>query len=253
MEATILPALVFCNDARALRVLNGPLEARRISRHVAASAAIALENLAGCKFDLLIVDLDGLEKDWLGGFHKVNGCCNDITVIAIAKDAEVLVSLEKKAARFLLQKPLAAASTGRTIDAACNTILAGRQPAFRCTVNLSVRAVMLDKGKERNLPKAILRNISQTGASLESSFALPIGETISLHFCFPGSGLPFQATGKVIWSDSQGHCGIQFQQISADRFNTLCNWLASKAAEAGVLPAEHAAVPAINSYSRFGF
>jgi hypothetical protein len=252
METTILSALVFCSDSSTLRVLQEPLEARRISRQIVTSVATTLESLASRKFDLLIVDLDGLEKDWLAGFYKVNGCSDNIPVIAVAQDAEALVSLDKKAARFLLQKPLAADSTGRTIDAACHA-RTERRPAYRHAVNLSVLAVLLDKGKERKLPDAMLRNISLTGASLESGLTLPIGETLSLRFCFPESGLPFQATGRVIWSDSQGHCGIQFQHVSDHELSALRNWLARRAGETSVLAPERPVAPVRSSYSRFGF
>jgi len=211
---------------------------------------MALEILALRKFDLLIVDLDITEKNWLTDFYSVNGCCHGITVIAIAQDTEALGNLDRKKARYILQKPLDAAITGRTMETACNAILVERQPAFRYTANLSVLAVLLDKGKEKKLPKAMLRNISYTGASIESGFALPIGETISLHFCFPENGLPFRATGKVIWSDSLGHCGLEFQHVSALHFSALREWLGSKAAEANLLAT---VVPTSNTISRFNF
>jgi hypothetical protein len=251
MDTTTLSALVLCADPNTLRALRAPLETRRVSRHVATNAAMALENLAARKFDLLIIDLDGLDKDWLTGFYKVNGCCYDITVIAMSHDTEALGNLDRKRARFTLQKPLGPGLTGRTIDAACNAILVERQPAFRCVTNLSVLAVLLDNGKERKLPNAILRNISYTGASIESSFALPIGETISLRFNFRENGLPFQAIGKVIWSDSVGHCGIQFQQVPTEQFSVLREWLDNKAAETSLLAMAHPAGPISGSISRF--
>jgi len=229
------------------------LEARKVSRHVATSPAMALEKLASRKFDLLIVDLDSTEKNWLADFYKVNGCCHDITVIAIAQDAETLGNLDRKRARFTLQKPLDAGITSRAIDTACNTILVGRRPAFRYTTSLPVLAVLLDKGKERKLPKAMLRNISYTGASIDSSFTLPIGETISLRFCFPENGLPFQGTGKVIWSDSLGHCGIEFQHVSEQHFSALRDWLTSKAEESSVPAAGYPVVPSSRPISRFDF
>jgi len=124
---------------------------------------------------------------------------------------------------------------------------------LRYTTSLSVLAVLLYKGKERKLPNAVLKNISYTGASIESSFAMPIGETISLHFSFPESGRPFQAVGKVIWSDSLGHCGIEFQHVSAQHFSDLRAWLTSKIDGAGLSPHNHPAVPLSGSISRYDF
>jgi len=76
-----------------------------------------------------------------------------------------------------------------------------------------------------------MRNISCHGAGIVTPIALPIGETISLHFYLPESGLPFRAVAHVIWSDSQGHCGVRFQEVSDLHLLRLQIWLADKAAE----------------------
>jgi hypothetical protein len=103
--------------------------------------------------------------------------------------------------------------------------------AFRYTTNISVFAALLNHGKEKKLPNTTLKNISCTGAGIISPVALPIGETISIHFYLPESGLPFRAICDVIWSDSQGQCGTRFQQVSEQHFHRLQTWLMSKAIE----------------------
>ena len=103
--------------------------------------------------------------------------------------------------------------------------------SFRYTTNISVLAALLQNGKERRLPKTVLKNISCTGAGILSPVTLPIGEVISLHFYVPESGLPFRATATVIWSDSAGHCGVEFQQVSELHLRRLQVWLDGKAAE----------------------
>ena len=108
------------------------------------------------------------------------------------------------------------------------------QPArrsFRYTTNISVLAALLGHGNEKKLPNTILKNISSTGAGIASPVILPIGEVISLHFCLPESGLPFRATATVVWSDSAGHCGVHFQQVSESHLQRLETWLDGKAAE----------------------
>jgi hypothetical protein len=77
-----------------------------------------------------------------------------------------------------------------------------------------VLAALLNHGKEKRLPDTILRNISFNGAGILSRVTLPIGEVLSLHFYLPESGHPFRATCEVVWSDSQGHCGLRFHQVS---------------------------------------
>jgi hypothetical protein len=111
---------------------------------------------------------------------------------------------------------------------------------FRYSTSISVLAALLNHGKEKKLPGAILHNIGSSGAGILSRVSLPIGETISLHFYLPESGRPFRALCDVIWSDSLGHCGLRFQQVSERHMRRLQTWLASKAANHqssfGVMP-----------------
>lgn len=226
-----LSALLVCGEPQTLRMLYEPLQQRGIGRQVCASAQVALEVLAISRFDLLFVDLDMAGPDWLGNFARVNACAHETAVIAIATEGETLVDLDANIVRFALQKPLSDFETGRTVEAACNSILLDKRPAFRYSVNMSVLAMLLNKGKERRLPNTTLENISLTGACINSSFTLPLGERLSLHFYLPENHAPFLAIGKVIWSDSLGHCGLQFQQVSSQHFSALRSWLAIKAAE----------------------
>lgn len=120
---------------------------------------------------------------------------------------------------------------------------------FRYTINISVLAALLNHGKEKKLPGAILRNISGSGAGILSRVSLPIGETISLHFYLPESGRPFRAVCDVIWSDSLGHCGLRFQQVSERHMRRLQTWLASKA---GDHQSSSGAMPLGAAISEFG-
>ena len=106
---------------------------------------------------------------------------------------------------------------------------------FRYATNISVLAALLNHGKEKKLPSVILRNIPCSGAGIHSRVSLPIGETISLHFYLPESGRPFHALCDVIWSDSLGHCGLRFQQVSERHMRRLQTWLASKARRSSIV------------------
>lgn len=121
-----------------------------------------------------------------------------------------------------------------TLSVQPDNVTAPVQPmrrSFRYTTNISVLAALLENGGDRRLPNTVLKNISSTGAGLVSSVMLPIGETVSLHFYLPESGLPFRATATVVWSDSAGHCGVEFQQVSESHLQRLQTWLEDKAAE----------------------
>ena len=103
--------------------------------------------------------------------------------------------------------------------------------SLRYATNIPALAAILNHGKEKKLPNTVLRNISRSGARIFSGVALPIGETIVLHFYLPESGLPFRAICDVIWSDSQGQCGLRFQEVSDQHWRRLNAWLISKAGE----------------------
>ena len=108
---------------------------------------------------------------------------------------------------------------------------AGMPRGFRYSTNLAVLAALVNHGKEKKLPNTLLRNVSSNGAGILSPVSLTIGETISLQFHLPETGLPFRALCSVVWSNSQGHCGLRFQQISDQHLRRLQTWLNSKAAE----------------------
>jgi PilZ domain len=121
--------------------------------------------------------------------------------------------------------------------------------SFRYITNISVLAALLHKEKEKRLPGVVLQNISYTGAGILSPVALPIGESISLHFYLPENGLPFRAIASVIWSDSQGHCGLRFKQVSELHLHRLEVWLGGKLAEHDA--AARAALPLGSRISEF--
>src|SRR6202000_3230575 len=108
---------------------------------------------------------------------------------------------------------------------------AAASKSFRSPTNLFALAALINHGKEKKLPNTVLRNVSCTGAGILSPISLPIGETICLQFYLPETGLPFRAVCSVIWSNSQGHCGVPFQPVSDQHLRRLQTWLTHKAAE----------------------
>lgn len=103
--------------------------------------------------------------------------------------------------------------------------------SFRYSTNLAVLAALVNHGKEKKLPNTVLRNVSCNGVGIFSQVSLTIGEVISLQFYLPETGLPFRALCSVVWSNSQGHCGLRFQQVSDQHLRRLRTWLNSKSAE----------------------
>jgi hypothetical protein len=226
MNTTSLSALLSCSDLHSLNVLNEVLRKRRIHGHVCESDPI--EALERRKVDLLVLDLDQDNNEWFRDFSHVDTYSNGIVVIAISQSPQTLQAKGGKHVQCTLLKPLCVATTAKAIDDACTILERERRPACRFEVNFPVTAALMGKNSERTLRRVVLKNISYTGACLNSVQILPIGELISVHFDIPETGRPFQAIGSVVWSDSQGQLGIQFQYVSPEHISALREWLKIK-------------------------
>jgi hypothetical protein len=167
-----------------------------------------------------------------------------MVVIAISQSRATLQKMDPQQIQLTLVKPLAAGLVDKTIEDACALWQRGRVPAPRYTTSLRVSATLLEKGKERPLRNVILKNLSSTGACLQSGQILPMGVLVSVHFDLPEMSLPFKATANVMWSDSLGQCGIQFVDAHPEQRRALRDWLKSKPGRTSAQPAIRHALPA---------
>lgn len=234
MNTASLSALVSCNDLHSLNVLTEVLKKYKIHLHICHSNAI--EALERRKVDLLIVDLDQTNNAWFRDFSHVDTYSNGIVVIAMSQSRETLDAVSHKNVQFTLLKPLSVAQAAKAIDETCMVFQRERRPACRYSVSFLISAALLERDKERVLRNVALKNISYTGACLQSPQILPIGELISVNFDIPETRRPFRAIGRVIWCDSQGQSGIQFQYVSPEHIGALREWLSINLGETNVQP-----------------
>lgn len=75
---------------------------------------------------------------------------------------------------------------------------------------------------------ATLLNISMGGAAVATEKALKCGVRISLSFLIPETSIEAELTGRITWSNREGHHGIQFGEIPASIRTTLQRWLLSQ-------------------------
>ena len=74
---------------------------------------------------------------------------------------------------------------------------------------------------------AMLANISELGACVWTQTALSTGDAVILRLAFSGEVQPFQAAGRVVWSDRPGapgslhRCALRWAHYGGPHYDTL--------------------------------
>jgi hypothetical protein len=126
---------------------------------------------------------------------------------------------------FTVQKPLAGELMVRTLKAAYSMIVHEKRISFRHSVRIKAEASVLERNQRRSLGPAAVLDVSHTGLGLQTGSLVPRDATIFVDFELPEDREPIHTIGKVIWSDGQGHLGIQFRFIAPLEMKNLRSWL----------------------------
>ncbi len=105
-------------------------------------------------------------------------------------------------------------------DAPAGMLSLSQQRYFRANLELPVR---LRHGKEEFA--GFLTNLSMGGAGLKTEKVLKFGVPVSLSFSLPGSKTQAEITGRVAWTNKEGHQGVQFDEMPAPLRTSLQRWL----------------------------
>jgi DNA-binding response OmpR family regulator len=232
-----LSTLVFCADPKDQQVLCKYLGAHKIKPWCCASAERATSAMNQQKFDLGLIDLDSLPEGYLTELQRTDTPGYPSILIALSVSWEKLRALSDNEAQFRLQKPLHAHQILKTLKIAIGQLTDEKHSGYRHSVNVGARAELMVNGMERNLRGARITNISYTGLCLFCEQSLPIGETVAVHFYLPSTGKPVRLAGKIIWCDSNGHAGLQFQEIAPLDFRKLRDWMRTMSAPSFSQPA----------------
>jgi len=69
-------------------------------------------------------------------------------------------------------------------------------------------------------------NLSETGMAVKSAVPLESGEVLNLRFGLPGTKAFFEASGQVVWVDTDNRAGIRFLRVpKISRQQLLSSWL----------------------------
>jgi transcriptional regulator with PAS, ATPase and Fis domain len=106
---------------------------------------------------------------------------------------------------------------------AAGTLSLSQQMYYRADVELPV---MLKYANEQF--EGVLLNVSLGGAGLRCARPLKIGAPVSLYFAIPDTNSTADIVGRVVWTQKEGHHGIQFAELPPSLRTTLQRWLHSE-------------------------
>lgn len=208
------------------------LGAHKLKPWCCASAERATSAMNQQKFDLGLIDLDSLPEGYLTDLQRTDTPGYPSILIALSVSWEKLMALSDNEAQFRLKKPLHAHQILKTLKIAIGQLTDEGHSSYRHSADVTAGAVLMVNGSERHLRGAKITNISYTGLCLFCEQSLPMGEIVTVHFYLPSTGKPVRLAGKIIWCDSNGHAGLQFQEIAPLDFRRLRDWLRTMSAPA---------------------
>ena len=71
----------------------------------------------------------------------------------------------------------------------------------------------------------VLRDVSESGIAMQTLSPVMQGQRIQVRIDLPNPRLHLEASGRVVWSDSQGQAGVEFGELSRRHVRLLNEWL----------------------------
>jgi CheY-like chemotaxis protein len=216
--------LLVCNDSITIQQLAEGMHQLAISTEVCDDVSMALRLLERKKFEAVIVDLGLDQADQM--LESVRLSQSNRTAVTFAITAPRKTGPFPIQPNFVMEKPLSAASVGRTLKAAFGLIVRERRRYFRCPIAIS--AALQTNGTE---VVCHLMNISEGGMALSDSPSLKPGTRVRVRFTLPGLLAPFMVESEVCWCDEKGRAGLRSLVLAPEQKSALQEWLAAKLEE----------------------
>lgn len=223
-----LTALLLCNDAHALRVIDRTFEEYIVSTYFCMNAETATVSANQRKFDMLMLDFDEPGAVELIDFRATDLWGYPSVVIAIASKPETMKHALHKRVHFTLQKPFTPELMTNTLKAGYSLIVQEKRASFRHSVSMKATAGYLEGYTRRPVENAVVQDINQTGLCLQSDSPIPKDAVVFVDFKLPDKQITISLIGKVMWSDAKGRAGIQFRFMTPLELKSLHDWLAER-------------------------
>lgn len=222
----LFSALFLSKDTFGLDALRRLFENYGVELHHAQTAVQAEQWIRRHRLDLVLCDCDVAGVAQLSCLQSNTRWRGITMVLAGRQDG---CEIRSKRVHFTVAKPFTLDAVAKGLRASFTTMASQRFASYRHTVALKPLAGRLEyRGSQRALSYTSIANLSQTGLCLAGPEPLPQGGTISMNFSLPETDEVLHVMGTVIWSDSCGKSGVQFNRISAQQQKLLQQSLKSR-------------------------
>lgn len=223
-----LVSLIFSRDERTVRILKLLLKDLSIRVEHTSDFEQAQAALRQQKYDGIFAECE--EEDGATLLRAVRKSKHNRRSIAFAlsrTDVKMSVAFEL-GAHFIIHKPPVIEKVKRTLNAAHGLMMREQRANFRHPLSTHV-SVRLGHSAPYN---ALIRDLSQNGALIESGTVLKRGQEVQLNFVLPDTSAALEAHGRVTWSDLSGRAGIKFEILSEAAQQELLDWVMERSVEA---------------------
>jgi CheY-like chemotaxis protein len=222
-----LVSLIFSDDERTVRILKLLLRDLSIQVEHTSDLDRAQVALRQQKYDGVFAECeDEAGAALLRSVRKSKHNRRSIAFALSRNDVKMSVAFEL-GAHFIIHKPPAVEKVKRTLNAAHGLMMREQRIHFRHPLSTHV-SVRLGRGAPYN---ALLRDLSQNGALIESGTVLKRGQEIQLNFILPDTSVPLEAYGRVTWSDFSGRAGVKFEILAETAQQELLQWVMERSFE----------------------
>jgi c-di-GMP-binding flagellar brake protein YcgR len=223
-----LSSLILSRDDRTIRLLKLMLADFSIESEAISDAAHARELLGSRKFDGFFAECETEEGASLLRSVKKSKH-NKRSIIFALSSTEVKMSVAfDLGAHFVIQTPIAIEKVKRTLKAAHGLMMREQRVHYRHPAATLVTV----KSSPNTVWQGTLRDLSQSGASIETKTVLKKGQPLELRFLLPETSIAIEATGQVSWADPTGRAGVRFDTISEHSQRDLLDWVLRHSMEA---------------------
>jgi DNA-binding response OmpR family regulator len=216
-----LRSLLLSQDPEMIGILQMALEDLGIGVEVYPTAPWAGEDVAGHRFDAIIVDFDVPGADeFLRGVRKTHSNTHSLTFAIVNRDTGLPAAFAM-GANLALQKPITVESARNSLRAAYGLIMQERRRYFRYPIET---LVMIGPDDHTSIV-ATSMNISEGGMALKCDRELQLNGLVKLTFSLPGVKGEIEAGAMVVWTDPMGRAGIRFEKLSLGIREKLSEWV----------------------------
>lgn len=222
-----LVSLIFSRDERTVRILKLLLKDLKIQVEHITEFENAQDALRQQKYDGVFAECE--DPDGASLLRSVRKSKHNRRSIAFAlsrNDVKMSVAFDL-GAHFIVYKPPISEKIRRTLNAAHGLMMREQRVHFRHPLSTHV-SVQIGHGTPYN---ALLRDLSQKGALIESGIVLKRGQPVQLKFLLPDTAVSLETTGKVTWSDPTGRAGVRFELLTEAAQGELLQWVMERSVD----------------------